>query len=160
MCRSPSAVRRPVVQNPIETVSPRPKAGRSPVMTLKIMMRRVPIRKVGSDIPRSVAPSAKRERTLSGRSAVRIPIGIPETSAIRTARPASSTVAGRRSRMRSATGAPCRRLIPKSPARAFPRNRRYCTRGESLRPSASVSAARSAAVASGGSICETGSPTN
>ena len=49
----PEMVRKPVVHQPICTVSPRPKDGSQCSITAKIRISRMPIRKVGSDTPSS-----------------------------------------------------------------------------------------------------------
>ena len=103
--RQPSAVRSPVVHQPIRDTSPRPKDGSHSSSTLKTRMRRMPMRNVGSDMPSTEPPMRSFETTLSGFTAARIPAGMPRARA-------SSIVAGRRSAKRSATGAPgfCVRL--------------------------------------------------
>jgi hypothetical protein len=47
----PEAVRKPVLQKPICTVSPRPKLGSQPSSTANTQISSTPIRKVGSDTP-------------------------------------------------------------------------------------------------------------
>ena len=51
-CR-PLAVSSPVVEPPRSTVSPRPKLGMTPSVTENTKISRMPIRKVGSEIPAS-----------------------------------------------------------------------------------------------------------
>ena len=48
----PDTVRNPVVhQGPRRTTSPRPKDGNQPSVTEKRVISRIPVRKVGSDMP-------------------------------------------------------------------------------------------------------------
>ena len=64
-CLSPSRVRSPVSQNPMRTVSPRPKAGSQPSHTEKIEIRMMPVRNTGTEMPSTLSPSinlAPRER--------------------------------------------------------------------------------------------------
>ena len=50
---SPDSVSRPVLQKPICTTSPRPNEGNQPRVTANTMMRRMPTKKGGSDVPTS-----------------------------------------------------------------------------------------------------------
>ena len=120
----------------------------------------MPIKKVGSDIPKSENPITASAPRVLRASAAYAPKGMPITVASTTATVANSTVAGRRAAKRSATGAACLKDSPKSPRQAFVKNRQNCTQPESFNPSAAASLARSLGVASSGSICATGSPTN
>ncbi len=49
----PEAVSKPVVHQPIATVSPRPKEGSQPSKTANTRISRMPMRKVGRDTPTS-----------------------------------------------------------------------------------------------------------
>ena len=51
--RQPSTVKRPLVQWPSATTSPRPKAGSQRRLAANTEISRIPIRKVGSDTPSS-----------------------------------------------------------------------------------------------------------
>ena len=69
-CSSPSRVSSPVSQGPIATVSPRPNAGNSPSRTEKMVMRRMPVRKTGTEMPSTLKPKinlAPRERGLTAQ---------------------------------------------------------------------------------------------
>ena len=55
---------------PICTVSPRPKDGSTPSHTAKMRMRKMPMRKLGSDTPTSEVVSTAREVHESRLSAV------------------------------------------------------------------------------------------
>ena len=50
---SPEVVSKPVDHEPTITVSPRPKEGSTPSHTAKMRMRKMPMRKLGSDTPMS-----------------------------------------------------------------------------------------------------------
>ena len=67
---SPLVVSSPVLQSPIFTVSPRPNEGSQPSHTAKMRMRKMPMRKLGSDTPMSEVVSSAREIQLSRLSAV------------------------------------------------------------------------------------------
>ena len=66
----PEVVSIPVVQNPTFVTSPRPKDGSSPSHTAKMRMRKMPMRKLGSETPTSEVVSMAREIHESRRSAV------------------------------------------------------------------------------------------
>ena len=55
-CSSPSRVSSPVSQRPRRTVSPRPKAGSQPSQTEKMVMRKMPVRKTGIEMPSTLKP--------------------------------------------------------------------------------------------------------
>jgi hypothetical protein len=57
----PVVVRNPVDHAPIIVVSPRPKEGSHPSHTAKMRMRKMPMRKVGSDTPMSETVRKTRE---------------------------------------------------------------------------------------------------
>ena len=67
---SPEFVRKPVDHKPIFTVSPRPKDGSHPSHTAKMRMRKMPMRKLGSDTPTSDVVRSAREIHESRFSAV------------------------------------------------------------------------------------------
>ena len=100
----PLQVRRPVVQPPRSTTSPRPKDGNQLSQTEKMSISRMPVTKVGTEIPTSET-TCKTWLTAPCRlSPVYTPIGTPTTRAMRAATSTSSRVAGRRSAIRSLTG--------------------------------------------------------
>ena len=67
----PVRVSSPVVQYPpSETTSPRPKDGSMPRLTEKMKMRRMPIRKVGSDMPARLIDRNSRDSQLCGYNPV------------------------------------------------------------------------------------------
>jgi hypothetical protein len=68
----------------------------------------MPIRKVGSDTPMSEIVMIALAANPSRRIAVKMPKTIPKISAKAPDTAASSSVAGSRSAMISATGRPCR----------------------------------------------------
>ena len=55
-CLSPSSVNSPVSQNPMRTVSPRPKAGSHPSHTEKTEIRMMPVRNTGTEMPSTLKP--------------------------------------------------------------------------------------------------------
>ena len=62
---SPSSVSSPVSQNPMRTVSPRPKAGSHPSHTEKTEIRMMPVRNTGTEMPSTLKPKmslAPKER--------------------------------------------------------------------------------------------------
>ena len=66
----PDPVRNPVVHQPMATTSPRPKVGSQRRMTPNKRMRRMPMRKVGSDTPTRERVMKPREMIPCRRSAV------------------------------------------------------------------------------------------
>ena len=68
-CLSPSSVRSPVSQKPSLTVSPRPKAGSQPSQTEKMVMRKIPVRKTGIEMPRTLSPKMSLAPSARGRTA-------------------------------------------------------------------------------------------
>jgi len=60
---SPDAVRKPVLQNPSRTTSPRPNDGSTPSVTGNRKISRMPIRNVGSEMPISDTERKTLERT-------------------------------------------------------------------------------------------------
>ena len=105
---SPDTVRRPVSQKPSRTVSPRPKEGSQPSSTANSQISSTPIRKVGSDTPMSDVVMTRPARNLPRLMAVKMPSRMPATSANSAEMKASSSVAGRREAIRSATGSAVR----------------------------------------------------
>ena len=66
---SPSRVSRPVSQAPSITVFPRPKAGNSPSSTEKSEMAKMPVRKIGTEMPSTLRPMTRRAGSARGRRA-------------------------------------------------------------------------------------------
>ena len=66
----PETVSRPVVHQPIATVSPRPKEGSQPSSTENTRINRMPMRKVGSDTPISDTVMNRCDSQESRRSAL------------------------------------------------------------------------------------------
>ena len=104
----PEAVRRPVSQKPSFTVSPRPNDGSQPSSTENSQISKTPIRNVGSDTPMSEVVITKPARKPPRLIAVKMPRRMPAASAISADMNASSSVAGSREAIRSATGSAVR----------------------------------------------------
>ena len=156
----PSRVSRPVVHQPICTVSPRPKLGNQPRVTANTRISRMPIRKVGSETPSSESVMNTWLRKLPRRSAEYTPIGMPISSARSAATSASSSVAGKRSPIRRETLAPWRRLRPNSPCAALTQEMPELHEEGLVQPQVGAQLRGSAAgVASCPSRKTTGSPT-
>ena len=68
-CLSPSPVSRPVSHQPSRTVSPRPKAGSQPSHTAKMVMRKIPVRKTGIEMPSTLKAKTSRAPSERGRTA-------------------------------------------------------------------------------------------
>ena len=66
----PLAVSSPVVHQPRSTTSPRPKVGSRPSQTPKTRIRRMPMKKVGSEMPISEIARNALVRNRVGWSAV------------------------------------------------------------------------------------------
>ncbi len=112
----PLAVRRPVVHQPICTVSPRPKLGNQPRPTANTRISRMPIRKVGSDTPSSEIVTNTWLRKVPRRSAEYTPMGMPISSAIKAAtRPPAPAWPESVQQSGARPCAPWRRLRPNSP---------------------------------------------
>ena len=120
----------------------------------------MPVTKVGTEMPISETTCSMLLDKPRGFSAVYTPIGTPIARANTAAAATSSSVAGRRSAIRSETGRLLRYEIPKSPPTA-PRTKRWNWAGiGASRPSCARNARRSSVVAFSGSMLFTGSPTN
>ncbi len=70
ICESPSRVSSPVSQRPILTVSPRPKAGSQPSQTEKIVIRKMPVRNTGTEMPSTLSPRISFAPSACGRTAL------------------------------------------------------------------------------------------
>ena len=104
----------------------RPKAGRSPNSTENPRNRgRSRGGTSGSDIPEATRPERASRRGF-GRAAQKTPIGIPRMRAT-APRERELHRGGEALREEVRHRRPCRSDIPKSPVRALPRKRRYCT---------------------------------
>ena len=119
----------------------------------------MPMRKVGSDTPRSDTVMNTWLMNVPLRSAAYTPMGMPRTTANKPAMAASSSVAGKRSPIRRETLAPWRRLRPNSPCAAFTRKCQYCTKKGWSSPRSDRNWAIWSGLASWPSRKTTGSPT-
>ena len=82
----------------------RPDDGNSPRSTEKTMISIMPTQNVGAAMPDSANNSKNLSQKLPGRTADRMPVPTPSTTARTMAATASSRVAGNRSHTRSSTG--------------------------------------------------------
>ena len=80
---------------------PRPEAGSQPSITAKTHISTIPSQKPGSDWPRSAMIFAAVSMLLPFATAASTPIGRARIALKRSANPASSSVAGRRSATRA-----------------------------------------------------------
>ena len=68
-CFNPSRLSSPVSQNPTRSVSPRPKAGSQPSQTEKMVMRKMPVRNTGTEMPSTLSPKISLAGNARGRTA-------------------------------------------------------------------------------------------
>ena len=97
-------VKKPVDQNPRSTTSPLPKDGRTPNITAKRSINKIPITKVGRETPNNETASIKSLKKPFLFMPVYTPNKVPETNAIKADIKTNSIVAGNLSMINSDTG--------------------------------------------------------
>src|SRR6266545_4533049 len=116
------------------TSGTKPDAGSQPRRTDTSRISMIPSQKLGMDTPHNDAALASTSHVVLRRTAATTPAGIASASATRSARPASSTVMGSFTATVHATDWRVRIDSPRSPRRARPTQRKYCTAIGSFRP--------------------------
>ena len=121
-------------------------------------MSRMPSQKLGIAMPSTATVPAARSIMLPRFSAATTPSGMPTHIASSKAHGMRTSVFGSRSRNASTAGWRMRIDMPRSPCSAFLMKIKNCCHSGPSSPSALIIAARSAAVASSGSIRSAGFP--
>ncbi len=87
-----------------------------------------PSQNVATDWPSATSDSVTWSMSVPRRTAARMPMGIPISTTMPIAVPASWTVMARRSRTSRSAGSPWNSETPKSPWTSRPTYRTYCSR--------------------------------
>src|SRR4051812_4811050 len=132
--------------------------GSQPSSTLNTKISSTPSQKLGTATPSTATVPAARSSMPPRLSAATTPRGMPRNMPSSSAQGISTSVLGRRSKKASTAGCFMRIDVPRSPWIALPTKITNWSVSEPSRPSVLVSAARSSAVASSGSIRSTGLP--
>src|SRR6185437_12055135 len=132
--------------------------GSQPSSTLNTKISSTPSQKLGTATPSTATVPAARSRKPPRLSAAVTPSGMPRIMPRTSAQGISTSVLGRRSKNASTAGCLMRIEVPRSPRIALPTKIANCSVSGPSRPSVLVSAARSSAVASSGTIRSTGLP--
>ena len=148
----------PVTSPASSSGATRPEMGSQRRKAPKSTMNRRPQTKLGIEIPRVPTPTAADSSQLRRRQTERTPRPMPPRTDSPTAARASSSVAGRRSRITRRASCWSQSERPKWPRSRPPKKARYCCHRDPLRPNCSRMRSMSCVVEPTGAISSAGSP--